>query len=269
MKSHILGFILGIFIVSFAVLNMSENSFIYFNILSILIVLGGSISVSIITSGIKNTITIFTLFFKAFSTSKYTKLIITSELLDVSKKSYYGKINYANLKEQNLHPFIADGLKLIHNKFETDKLRTILINMFNQRQVHHGEIVERVETLSKYPPAFGMMGTIIGLVAVLNQINSPDNMANIGPSMAVALITTLYGIFLSNYILQPIADNLHYRNHEDLKIREVIVEGVLLINKGEDPIYVREVLFSYLTPAERSIFMKEYQESMQTQEAVA
>jgi chemotaxis protein MotA len=257
MRSHVIGLLLGVVIVTVAVLKTGDDSTIYLNLLSVLIVFGGSFSASIITNGLKKTFNIMFLFFKAFSTSKYTKLNITQEMVAIAKKAYFGNIDYSKLSTTEYHPFVIDGLKLIHNKFDSNRLKGILVNMLHQRRDHHEKVVERIETLAKYPPAFGMMGTIIGLVAVLNQISSPDSMSSIGPSMAVALITTLYGIFLANYILQPIADNLHFRSHEDLRIRQIIVEAILMINNGDDPVYIREVLLSYLTPAERSAYQKD------------
>ena len=113
-----------------------------------------------------------------------------------------------------------------------------------------------------------MMGTIIGLVAVLKQINSPDNMSSIGPSMAVALVTTLYGILLSNYVLQPIADNLLGRSQNDIKIRLLIAEGIILMSEGHDPVYIREALLSFLSPQERKMFTQ-LQSVSSSQERVA
>jgi chemotaxis protein MotA len=74
--------------------------------------------------------------------------------------------------------------------------------------------------------------------------------------MAVALLTTLYGILLSNYVLQPMSDNLYKRGIHDTKIRQIIGEGIVLIAQGNDPIYIREVLLSFLSPTERKQFYK-------------
>ncbi len=128
--------------------------------------------------------------------------------------------------------------------------------MLNERTAYYEESIDQLEVLGKYPPAFGMMGTIIGLIAVLKQLGADNGIETVGPNMAVALITTLYGIFIANYIIHPISDNLHSRSQKDLKVRRIIAEGILLLNKKEDPIYVREVLLGYLLPAERAKFEK-------------
>ena len=256
MRSHVLGLFLGIFIVYYAATNTGNDRLAYVDLMSLIIVFGGSLSVSIMTNGLVQTLKICSLFFKVFSTDKYDNIRITKELVELSKKHHFGSLNLNQLSPQSYHPFVLDGLKLMHNKFDHEKLRTIMTNMMLQRQESYGNVVEKIEVLAKYPPAFGMMGTIIGLVAVLKEINSPDSMAKIGPAMAVALITTLYGVLLSNYVLQPIADNLHGRNTSDIKIRQLIAEGIILMSEQQDPVYIREVLLSFLTPEERTKFSR-------------
>lgn len=269
MKSHVFGLFLGFGIIYYAFTNTGNDRMAYVDIMSIIIVFGGSFSVSIMTNGFLSTMKICSLFFKVFSTHKYNNVTITKELVDLSLKHHYGELNVNEIPANSQHPFVMDGLKLLHNKFDQDKLRNILTNMLIHRQEHHEKVIDKIEVLAKYPPAFGMMGTIIGLVAVLKQINTPDNMGNIGPSMAVALVTTLYGIFLSNYVLQPIADNLHARSHKDVKIRQLIAEGIILMSEGHDPVYIREALLSFLTPEERSKFGNLKLQSVGTEELAA
>ena len=268
MRSHVLGLFLGIFIVSYAMMNTGNDRKTYFDLLSIIIVLGGTLSVSIMTHGFMNTLKICGLFFKVFTAQKYNSVGITRELVDISKKHYYGQLKPQDISD-NHHPFILDGVKLLQNKFDAEKMQTLMGSMVLERQEGHEKMVEKIEIIAKYPPAFGMMGTIIGLVAVLKQINSPDNMSTIGPSMALALVTTLYGILLSNYVLQPIADNLHIRSHRDIKIRQLIAEGIILMSQGHDPIYIREVLLSHLTPFERKHFLKDSNLSPMANEELA
>lgn len=269
MKSHLVGLFSGLFIIYYALTNTGKDSKAYFDLMSVIIVMGGSLSVSLMTNGLRETLKICSLFFKVFATDKYDNVMITKEIVSLSKKQYFGTLNYNNIPEGTYHPFIMDGIRLLHNKFDKDKLKNIMVNQLRQRADHQEKMVERIEILAKYPPAFGMMGTIIGLVAVLKQINSPDNMSSIGPSMAVALVTTLYGILISNYILHPIADNLLSRNNVDLKIRQLVAEGIILISENNDPVYVREALFSFLTPEERTDFGKDGEVGQMQEERAA
>lgn len=269
MRSSIIGLFLGVMIVYYAVINIGENSAVYLNMLSIIIVFGGSFSVAIITYGLKNTFKLISIYFKAFSTAKYTSSKAVEVLVKTSNDLYFSKKSIQEIRDGDLHPFVSDGLRLIHNKIEENKLKKILFTMLQKRHEHHESTVEKLHTLAKYPPAFGMMGTVIGLVDVLNKINSAENIAQIGPSMALALITTLYGIFLSNYIIQPIADNLHARGQEDIRIREIIAEGLLLLAKNENPVYVREILMGHLMPIERDSITAQLQDKEHIQKVAA
>lgn len=269
MRSHVIGLFISIFIIYYAFTNTGNDSLAYFDKMSILIVVGGSLSVAIITNGFLNTLKIFSLFFKIFSTSKYDNLKITKELVDLSVQHHFGHLSITPESDKIHHPFIQEGLRLINNKFDYIKLRHIMSNMMIQRLEHDERLIEKIEVLAKYPPAFGMMGTIIGLVAVLKEINSPENMSAIGPSMAVALLTTLYGILISNYILQPIADNLHARNQNEIQIHQLIAEGIILMAEDHDPVYIREALLSFLTPQERIKFLQMQSEDVLLKEVAA
>lgn len=183
MRSHILGLFLGLIIIYSSVLMTAENQDTYFDRVSFLIVFGGTLSVAIMTNGIKDSIKSFGVFFKIFSSQKYTTQKVINELLEVAQKNYNNeKLN------THYHPFIIDGMRLIENKFSTDQIEKIMLNSIIERKETQDKTVERFETLAKYPPAFGMMGTIIGLVSVLKQINNPENMGTIGPAMALALV---------------------------------------------------------------------------------
>jgi len=99
-----------------------------------------------------------------------------------------------------------------------------------------------------FAPALGMIGTLIGLVAMLKSMNDPST---IGPSMAVALLTTFYGASLANLVFLPMAGKLRNRSRHEVLAREMMLEGLLAISKGENPRIVEEKLSSYLPPAKR------------------
>ena len=156
MKSSILGLLAGFFIIGYVITQTSDNALAYFNFLSILIVFGGTISAAVITHGLSKIYEIFTMFFKAFTTSKYSDVLIVQEIINVSEKMFRGE-NINDIKKENIHPYIIDGLKLIHNKFSSDKIVKISKTMLHERFTYYQESIDRLEVLAKYPPAFGMM----------------------------------------------------------------------------------------------------------------
>jgi chemotaxis protein MotA len=97
-------------------------------------------------------------------------------------------------------------------------------------------------------PAWGMIGTLIGLVNMLKALDDPSA---IGPAMAVALITTLYGSLMANWIATPIANKLKTKNAEEILTKEILVEGILSIQAGENPRVIEEKLKTFLAPADR------------------
>jgi chemotaxis protein MotA len=269
LKSHVLGLFFGIFVIVFVATSTSNDTLAWFDMLSVAIVFGGTLSVSIMTNGIVSTLKFFRLFIKIFIPQKFDNVSVSKELVSLSKKKYYNDLDLKQINETNYHPFILEGLKLIENKFDSEKLSGIMCNMIDQRQDFYDKQIEQIESLIKYPTAFGMMGTLIGLVSVLKQIDTPDSMSTIGPSMAIALITTLYGIFLSNYVLMPISDNLQTQAKQEIKTRQVIAQGIILISEGHDPIYTREAILSFLSPEEKKQFARSTPSAVSHEELAA
>jgi chemotaxis protein MotA len=106
-------------------------------------------------------------------------------------------------------------------------------------------------TMSKFPPAFGLMGTTMGMIALLQSLGDANAKDMIGPSMAIALVATLYGLVLTNFVFIPIAENLTKQTQEDLIARSIVVEGVMLINADKPTRYVEEKAKSFLLPSQR------------------
>ena len=105
-----------------------------------------------------------------------------------------------------------------------------------------------LEGLGKYAPALGMIGTLIGLVAMLSQMDDPSK---IGAGMAVALLTTLYGALMANLMFLPLADKLSLRSADEVLIKMIIIQGVMSIQSGDNPRIVEQKLQTYLPPTFR------------------
>lgn len=105
------------------------------------------------------------------------------------------------------------------------------------------------EDVATMGPAWGMIGTLIGLILMLQNMNDPSS---IGPAMAVALITTLYGSLLANWICTPVASKLKVNNNMEVQAKEIMIEGLLSIQAGENPRVIEEKLKSFLAPKDRS-----------------
>lgn len=149
--------------------------------------------------------------------------------------------------------FLKKSIMLIIDAIEPAKAKLILENELDNLDSRHGAGVKLYEKASSLAPAFGMIGTLIGLIVMLGDLNlSADGGAEkLTGGMAVALITTLYGSMFANMFLTPMANKLRIRHAEEMLCKEIVVEGVLAIQSGDNPKHIEERLLAYLNTSER------------------
>ncbi|MEZ5989499.1 MAG: MotA/TolQ/ExbB proton channel family protein [Planctomycetota bacterium] len=149
--------------------------------------------------------------------------------------------------------FTQKGLRLIIDGFPGEVVREILeIDMANLVARHQAG-KRLMETMGGVAPAFGMIGTLIGLIQMLQNMEDPSS---IGAGMAVALLTTFYGAFVANLVFNPFATKLGNRSKEEIQLRNLMIEGIISIQSGDKPALVKEKLKSFLAPREREVVEK-------------
>jgi len=170
-------------------------------------------------------------------------------------KDLYGEI-YTGSKYSNI-----EGIASIDNANEVDitKVKEMLNNDLDNLVARHDEVVGMYEKASSTAPAFGMIGTLVGLINMLKSMNLEDSSGagSLGASMSVALVTTFYGCILANLIFNPIATKLRIRHSEEELCKTIIIEGVLSIQAGENPKFLREKLISFLPQRQRELASEE------------
>lgn len=147
--------------------------------------------------------------------------------------------------------FLKKGILLIVDGTDPELVRAILETELSCIEARHKKTITFWETVGAMGPAWGMIGTLIGLV---NMLKNLSDSASIGPNMGVALITTFYGSVLANWISAPIASKLKVNNDTEIMLKEVIIEGLLSIQAGENPRVIEEKLKSFLSPQQRVEF---------------
>lgn len=145
-------------------------------------------------------------------------------------------------------PFLKKGVMLVVDGTDPELVRGILETDLACIEDRHKKVIGFWEKWAELGPAWGMIGTLIGLVNMLNKLSDPST---IGPQMAVALITTLYGSLIANWLCSPTAAKLSVNNANEIMMKEVTVEGLLSIQAGENPRVIEEKLKSFLSPAAR------------------
>ena len=253
MRSTFLGFLIAPIIIYIALTDAIPNVVILLNVIGILVVVGGTISAGIMTYGVKEISSLAAISLKVVVQPKINEQKIISEIIRMSGQLEKNPEMVSTFLNEDIHPFLKDGLRLLDNGFSGDDISEILNNDVEKRYDRHMAEVELLKTLAKYPPAFGMIGTVIGLIGLLNSMSTQGEGMNsmIGPSMAIALLTTLYGLILANYFFVPLSDNLLHRLYHEINVRKMIIEGVVLMQKKCDPIYIREYLVVNLKPEAR------------------
>ncbi len=150
--------------------------------------------------------------------------------------------------EQESEEFLRKGLRLAVDGTDPQLLEKILETDIAQLDGRHKEGRKILEAGGAFAPAFGMIGTLIGLIQMLANMDDP---AAIGPGMSVALLTTFYGALLANVLFLPLAGKLATRSDEEILMREMIVDGIMAIQSGDSPRIVEEKLRSFLSPTSR------------------
>ncbi len=255
MGTYIIGLAAATAIVAYSILGAASNIGIYADPLSFIVVVGGTFCAMLITYPIYDVSTLLKLLVIAFRKEEDDASNIVGELVDIADKSR-GNPDYFGKKLTEVDDFfLKDGIQLLIDGFNEEDLLEIMFRRTQVQKDRESSQISMAKNMGKYPPAFGMVGTLIGLVSLLEQIGGASGASKIGPSMAIALVTTLYGSVVANFIFIPIADNLQNRTYRTIVKRQIVIDGILLIKKGESPLMLQEKLNSYLPPANRKDFL--------------
>ncbi|MEM1329323.1 MAG: motility protein A [Planctomycetota bacterium] len=160
-----------------------------------------------------------------------------------------GILSLENLVDEMKDPFIVRGVKMAVDGTDPELIRQIMDTELEALMERHGEGKNLLDTAGRYAPAFGMIGTLMGLVAMLSNMDDPSK---IGPGMAVALITTMYGALIANVITGPLGDKLKARSNEEVLVKTIIIDGVMAIQSGDNPRVVEAKLLTFLPPSRRA-----------------
>ncbi len=251
--TSIIGIIGGLGVIAFGIMDGGEiGSFI--NIPSILIVIGGTLF-AIIGSFpfyiLKNVIKHFPKLLKGNDFPVEATIDSLVDFAQVARKN--GLLALETKADELTDPFFKQGIMLVVDAMEADKVRELLENELANMDKRHEEEIDLYERAAGVAPAFGMVGTLIGLINMLSNMSlEAGAQSSIGTDMAVALLTTLYGTMLSNVLFAPIAKKLRIRNEEEILYKQLIIEGVVGIQGGENPKILKEKIVSLIHQKKRA-----------------
>ncbi|GAB4179538.1 MAG: motility protein A [Calditrichia bacterium] len=218
----------------------------FINIPSVFVVVGGTIMATLVQVPLNDMLNLMGVIRRTlFSESTDPKEMITMLVKFAEEARRDGLLALEKHVKEINDPFIKSGLQLAIDGTEPELLRDILEKELQNMEDRHKDGQGILEAMGTFAPAFGMIGTLIGLVQMLRTMSDPSS---IGPSMAVALITTLYGAVLANLIFLPMGGKLKKRSKEEISIKEMVIEGILSIQSGDNPRLVEHKLATFLPP---------------------
>ena len=245
------GILLALFMLVFGIISSAGVGGFreYLDPASAIITFGGAFSCTLMSMSLQNYIAglkSFTLIFKAptLNTSDMIGKII--ELSNVARKE--GLLSLEEAATDLEEPFLKKGILLIVDGTDPELVRGILETELVSIEGRHKDKIGFWETLGSMGPAWGMIGTLVGLVIMLQHMTDPSSL---GPSMATALITTFYGSLLANWICGPVGNKLKSKNAAEIQAKEIMIEGLLSIQAGENPRVIEEKLKSFMSPKDR------------------
>ncbi|MFB3091535.1 MAG: motility protein A [Gammaproteobacteria bacterium] len=247
-KGTLIGISAGLGLVIVSML-MGGGVAAFIDIPSLMIVLGGTIAATLVNFPMEDVIGVMKVTQKVIKeeimpSSKYIDLIV-----DISKKA---RTNGLLAIEEDLNNVEEDFLKVtlqhVVNGTEDEDLRKIMDAELALMTQRHKIGQKMYSAMGTYAPAFGMIGTLMGLIQMLQNLEDP---AAVGPGMALAMITTFYGALFANLFFLPMAGKLKQRSEREIQFKEMLLMGVMAIQAEESPRVIQSKLVTYLTPAER------------------
>lgn len=242
-----IGTIIGI-IACFGLIIMSIGNklMLFVDIASVLIVVGGTIGATMINFPLKDVIGAINVAKNVFFAKQSDPTAVIKDLIEyASRARKEGILVLESVVESIKDEFLAKGVQLAVDGLEPKFIQQIMQTEIEKIEDRHKQGAEVFTAMAALAPAFGLIGTLVGLVMMLQSMDDPST---IGPAMAIALITTFYGAILANCLFMPMAGKLKARSKEEVLIRELVLEGILSIAGGDNPRIMEQKLNAFLPP---------------------
>lgn len=245
----IIGLILGVVLVVGSIVVGGGGLGPFLNVPSLMITVGGSAAALLINFPLKNVFGVFSVVKNCFTTKLPSSTAIIEKFKDLAGIVRTQGMLALEEELQNVEDdFLKRGLELIIGGSSKEVVEYVLETEITYIEQRHQTGKKIMEALAAAAPAFGMIGTLIGLVQMLRELDDPSQ---IGIGMATALLTTLYGALIANLFCIPLAGKLENRSQEEVMIRELMIAGLIALVEGQAPRAIEERLHAFLSPSSR------------------
>ncbi len=261
----IIGFVFGLGLIIGAIV-LQGDIVTFSSPASVMIVLGGTTAAVLINFSLRKVLNIFKLVKVALEKDTEDPMEAIEILVSFAEKARREGLLALEDEVVDLdNEFLKKGIQLVVDGTDPELVRNIMETKLTFIKERHSEGQSVIQTMGDLAPAFGMIGTLIGLVQMLVALDDPDA---IGAGMATALLTTLYGVLVANLVFIPLAGKLEVKSNQEVIMKELMIEGLLSIQAGENPRIVREKLEAFLSPAETGRTIEEGAEEEEEEEEV-
>ena len=253
--STIIGLVMGFGLILLAMAFGGSGLTIYVDLNSFLMVIGGSFAAMMISNPLSRVLGLSKIMNHVFRIPNYELEKTISTLVNFSERARReGLLALEDDIEDVGDEFLKDGVQMVVDGTDPEIIKSILYSDLEQLEQRHAIGIKFFADWGSLAPAFGMIGTLAGLIAMLANLDDPDA---IGSGMALALITTMYGSIFANMVLIPFKNKLTDRDLEERLTREIMIEGILSIQAGDNPNILKYKLVSFLDPVKRKSMIEE------------
>jgi len=265
MPTTFIGILLGLGLMIFAIIETAKHAAhieqltlteLYLNFPAFLLVFGGTIASSLIAHQFSHIIRSIKAFFIIFIRGEFDFIKSINEICDFATTYAQNGISGLESKMKNYRQdnMVRDGVNMIINGYKQDEIRRAL--EVNLHRKYDREMLEYYvfRTMGRTAPAFGMVGTLVGMIFMLQKINDPTK---IGPFLSVALVATFYGLILAWLVFNPMSNKLQHQAELNLRIGRLEIDGVMYILEKQHPVYIKDQLSYFIPPSLRRKLFKE------------
>lgn len=253
--STLIGLALGFGLILVSMALGGSGLTIYVHMPSFFMVIGGSFAAMMISNPLSKVLGISKIMNHVFRMPNYELEKTISTLVNFSERARReGLLALEDDIEDVGDEFLKDGIQMVVDGTDPEIIKSILYSDLEQLEQRHATGIKFFADWGSLAPAFGMIGTLAGLIAMLANLDDPDA---IGSGMALALITTMYGSIFANVVLIPFKNKLEDRDQEERLTREIMIEGILSIQAGDNPNILKFKLVSFLDPGKRKSMIEE------------
>lgn len=247
--SSLVGFLLAFGLIIGSMMMGSAPMSAFIDIPSAMVVVGGAVAATMMCFPLKNMIGTPGVMMKVFLAKPVNVKEMIEQIVSLAETARRdGLLALEGRLEEVSNPFIKLGIQMAVDGTRPEVIEDILRTEIDAISGRHREGKAVMDQLGRFAPAYGMIGTLMGLIMMLSDMSDPSG---IGAGMAVALITTLYGAIVSNAIFMPFAEKLAINNKYELNALEIVVRGVMAIQSGENPRVIEQKLYTFLPAKQR------------------